>query len=785
MRGKVCSHPGRDLHEHLQGTLAVACQIAGFHGIELTDEEKTAVLVHDLGKAHPLFQAKLCGNCDNRGTCLEGMERLREKKRPQQYGHAEPSAAMVLALTRNVVAAEAVRRHHTHLEGVSDIKDAWFSLEWSNEHLDGVIDRVRGLEMWDGGRDILRQIGFEGGDSWAAVMPSRQVEWNDFLFDHVEDGLAAMSGEDCLRKWFRLRLLYSILVAADRYDAAVKAGISFKTPEIQWDRVKAYIDSLPDSPVRAFQESVRRQAVQRAREIITRPGIYTLTLPTGSGKTLIGLEIAMGVCERLKAKNIIYVLPFVTLVEQNAQVAAKLLAEVREDHHLAYGKDGDEELTDTERFIQFFRYWPEPVVVTTMAKLWEVLYGIKANETMSLHRLAGSVVIIDEPQGIPRAYWATFYETVKLLSEKMGTVFVLMTATQPEIVQGKELAPPNVRFPRVRHCFHWIPGKRTVEEAAAYIEERGLIQRDCLLVLNTRRSALLMWLEMKKRGLSPYFLSAWLTPHHRQQVMTRLRYDEGARIRRCLVSTQIVEAGVDLDFECAFRDLGPLDSIVQVAGRCNRRLRSEVPGDVYIMELWDGSKTYAASVYKGSEQGGSVLLNQTRLLLNENEHFDEATCPGIVSEYYRRLKDAVPGTEWWDLLKKGLWGEYRSLFGSGTGHEVMLLIDEDGGLARRLDELVAPLSMTDKMEEIRRRRAVFQELAQHSINVPLRYLEHPEEGWSVRLGCMVMGKKRPSLWKHPTGIWVLDANEIGRVYRKDVGFVPPYLSELVEEITNG
>lgn len=739
--GSVESHPGRPLEQHLLATRDLAAQIAATFALPLTQSEMEAILLHDAGKAHPTFQKRLATGHG-------------------KFGHAEPSAALVLNETRDLLCAEAVRRHHSHLQDVAEFVKFWGEWEYEEGH-----QVIKKLKWWPGALQVAAALGRES-EAWLDFFPD-ETGWEDLL-TQVVDTYGLGDRPDLSEDWLRLRLLCSLLVTADRYDAAVGGALEYHRPDTDDTRLKDYIAGLSKGFLSDWREHVREEAVARARRVLDRPGVYTLTLPTGAGKTLAGLQIAMEAAARLDASGIIYVLPFVSLVEQNAGIAEKLLQNVREDHYLAYAASQGEEMSPQERFIEFFRYWQEPVVVTTLAKLWEVLYSPKVNDAMSFHRLSRAVVILDEPQAIPARCWEGFGKTLDLLSSRLGTTFILMTATQPELAHGPELAPEQVKFPKVRHELHWIKQPMSVEEAAAFLETQGVLEKDSLIVMNTRQSALTMWWEMKRRGLQPYFLSRWVTPEDRARTMQELKEKERREVR-CLVATQVVEAGIDLDFDLVLRDLGPLDSIIQVAGRCNRNARPG-KGQVFITKLVDERRHSLASyVYDGT------LLNQTELLLNDHADFDEEACPAIVRAYYRNVRAAIEESTLWANITRGKWGEYVPLFEETARDEAMLIVDYDGTVPATLVQLGNPVNAgEDKMAALQLKRRIYRWLSLRSVPVPVKLLE----AWFQRTGSMVMDEEE--VYPAGPGQWVVRGTGIGRIYRPDVGFVPLEMAELLE-----
>ena len=754
--GAIWSHPNKPLEHHLLGTLKIAEEIAFECGVKIDDKQTKALVLHDLAKAHPAFQKKL-------------------KYGRGRFGHAEPSSGLVLKLTRDLLYTEAVRRHHSALQSIpSDVWKFWNNWEWNEnkKHL------FTSLPWWPGADSVAETLEVDI-KSWSELLPTEE-EWEDLLSE-VVDAYGSNQTLALDTDWLRLRMFFSLLVAADRLEAAVGGKMSLKKPAPDHLRFQRHLQELTSGSLAGWRDGVRKEVLEYSRKVLDKPSLYTITLPTGAGKTIIGLQVAIEAAQRFNANRIIYVLPYVSLVEQNAGMASIMFDEVREDHHLAYGKttdleDGnDDNEKKFDEFMGFFRYWQEPVIVTTLAKLWEVLYSPRANDAKSFHALCNAIILLDEPQAIPVDCWTGLGHTLEILCRQLNTTFILMTATQPQIFKGQELVPRPISFPSIRHRLHWIGRKMSIEETAGFMVEQGALKHSTLFVLNTRKTALLMWAEMRKHGLEPFFLSRWMTPIDRSRVLQEIKEKEQKKELRCLISTQVIEAGIDLDFELVFRDLGPLDSIIQVAGRCNRHCDIEL-GKVFIAELGEEGKSFASQVYD------SVLLQQTRQILTKAGEFDESSFSGVVANYYTGLQGAINSSDLWENILHGRWGEYVSLFDNYDQGEAMLVIDYDGDIKEIMEQIQNPFAEgQDKMLAIKRRREIFQRLSQQSIPVPIKYLNE----WYERCGSMIIDDEEQIFEQINSNMWVVYKKGLETIYRPDLGFVPAQIANLLKEIEYG
>ena len=371
---------------------------------------------------------------------------------------------------------------------------------------------------------------------------------------------------------------------------------------------------------------------------------------------------------------------------------------------------------------------------------------------------------MDEPQGIDCHLWPELGKVLTFIHERWGTVFILMTATQPKIFEGMELAP-RVRFPFNRHRYRFVEGKHLLSDLPGLLREHipAFSESSGMLVFNTRGSARVAYELLKPLfGDAPVFmLSRWMTPRHRRETLNRIKDLEKRGERHYLIATQVVEAGVDLDFKWVFRDFAPLDSLIQVAGRCNRSAEQEKEGLVLISTLQNENGWAFSSIYD------STPLGQTRSLLEEFLSFGEDEVPNIVARYYQALSESVAPKPLWKNIEDGKWGEYTPFF-KEENFDVPVYVDHAGDL----DDLLNALMTLDRTLDNRERlKALNNRLQQYAIGVKKGLLE----AWSQKVGYIVGGEEREALESvgdyyviRPEGI----GEEEGKIYHPTAGFSP-------------
>ena len=390
-----------------------------------------------------------------------------------------------------------------------------------------------------------------------------------------------------------IRMLYSCLVDADFLDteAFMKKGEikrdTGESIEILLQKLEKYVSkwllNKEINTVNGRRTEILRNCLEAGKR---EKGLFRLTVPTGGGKTVASLAFALRHAVHNNMDRIIYVIPYTSIIEQNAQIFRSILGDenVLESHcNVDYG---DSEEWNPMKLAA--ENWDKPVVVTTNVQFFESLFGNKSSKCRKLHNIANSVVIFDEVQMLPADYLKPCIAMIEELVSSFGVSAVLCTATQPALqpffqsgISAYELCP------RMEEQFAFF--KRTTFQNLDKISEEDLIEKlsgeyQALCIVNTKKKAQALYKALKGQGV--FHLSTSMYPKHRKRVLEEVRrcLNNG---ERCLVlSTSLVEAGVDLDFQSVYRQLAGIDSVIQAAGRCNREgKRSPEESNVYVFRF--------------------------------------------------------------------------------------------------------------------------------------------------------------------------------------------------------
>ena len=483
-----------------------------------------------------------------------------------------------------------------------------------------------------------------------------------------------------------IRMLFSCLVDADYLDTeshfqrdADGKRLRPSGPDLEADRavetLAAHLDKLKAGSRSSTKvHALRQDLLSACRDAAALPpGVFTLTAPTGAGKTLSMLDFALRHAARHGLRRVVMVIPFLTIIEQTSNVYRELFATFDDDwlleHHSlvrAEGDADDEDATDDHddadhedlprrRRDQLTENWDAPVIITTSVQLLESLFDNRPSACRKLHRLADSVILFDEVQTLPTDLAVPTLAALSRLAQRYGSSVVFSTATQPAFdhLDGavknlctngwnpREIVPEDLRlFERAsrvevrgargdrRLCVEDLSDRLTWDEIAEHLasEEQVL----CIVNLKKHATKLTRLLSDAKCD-AVFHLSTNMCATHREKVLAevRARLKEGRPCR--LISTQCVEAGVDVDFPTVWRAFGPLDAIAQAAGRCNRNgHRDKGIVRVFRSELENGRDVFPTPAY---EQATTVAES----IIHELEDGLDLADVKVFDDYYRRL----------------------------------------------------------------------------------------------------------------------------------------------------
>lgn len=570
------------LDEHLRQTAHDAAAFARTFGA--AHWGYLAGLWHDLGKFREPFQHKLYRAADP-DAHIEG--------RDMRVSHSHAGARHALARLgphKGLPLALLIAGHHSGLPDLGEADGAATSLCWR------LVSAMADAECLDIAKEKIPADILEPGVDPQASIPGGEAGW---------------------ALW--IRLLFSCLVDADFLDAeaffdparTAQRG-RFPVLATMRDEYANHMAAVAQrvrrtagatSTVNAQRAHVLAQCLDKGRDASLLPGFFRLTVPTGGGKTLASLGFALEHALTHGKRRIVYAIPYTSIIEQTARVFRDVFAALGDDVVLEHHSNLDvDEARENHASRIATDNWDAPLVVTTNVQLFESLHAARTGRCRKLHNLVGSVIVLDEAQMLPRDFLAPVLRVLKLLVAHYGVSVVLCTATQPMLatrrapvsrqllLDGIDTAHDIVGNARPlfdalhRVDIHWPPDLDATtpwETLAQRVREHGCV----LAIVNKRQDARDLFAQLADPDA--VHLSALMCAEHRSAAITQIR--ERLAARRAgdprplrVISTSLVEAGVDLDFPVVFRAMAELDAIAQAAGRCNREGGLPHKGQVYV-----------------------------------------------------------------------------------------------------------------------------------------------------------------------------------------------------------
>lgn len=594
--------------EHLEKVADLARSYGSEIGLE--NEAYLAGMLHDFGKYSESFQQVLHGK--------HGID------------HAFCGAALLASRRKKSYSPiiEAINGHHSGIAEFSanGILSEKYKLSVSSDKPIEANDR--------------KQSALAGEMQYTDALNEFRKDFPDFVCPKLANFLPS-NGEDdyiCnIESMLYTRMITSCLVDADYSVSASDEDMEYlENSEICEFNPKAVLGSLTEYRSKIKAESKAASELNALRDYVYERcgeagkgmrGLFTLTAPTGTGKTLALLNFALSQCIANGQKRIIIVLPFLSLTEQNADVYRRIFPQLFEDH-------SQSRLDDDQR--EFSSRWRVPMIVTTSVRFFESLFARKPTDCRKIHNIANSVIIFDEAQSLPVELTQATLRSVNELCGRYGCTMLFSTATQPDFSAirnfGKAWSPREVLdngqllYSKLKRTeIAWRIGTRT---ALADIASEMAECSNCCTIVNIRKHAYKLYDALKElcNDGSVFCITTDLCAEHRRSVIAEIKRRQEGGLPCRVVATQCIEAGVDLDFDKMYRALAPLEAIIQAAGRCNRNGNSAL-GEVVVF-IPDEETLYPGDWYGNAAETVRQMQVEGTLCVDSLES---------ISEYYRRL----------------------------------------------------------------------------------------------------------------------------------------------------
>ena len=615
--------------EHLRGTAEQASLCLTAVGLE--SSAYLAGLVHDLGKFTETFQDYLeAGDSSMRGSVIhtfQGCRYLLEQvsANSELDDFAQQYTAELLAY--------AVGAHHGLFDCVNDAGTVGMQYRREKENIcyHEAVSAFCSLGITH--KEIQNLFSLATKEIDRIVLRIEQIYDRDDEFS-FEIGCLA-------------RLLLSAVIEGDRYDTAAflnqmrESKCKGDMRPIWRSRLQFMEGKLTQLPVNNPIAAARTSLSNQCKAFAEQPqGIYRLNIPTGSGKTLSSLRYALAHAERYNLKRVILASPLLSILEQNAAVIHEYIGDdsIILEHHsnVVLSEQTSEQLDERELLIQ---NWNTPIIITSLVQLLNCMFDGKTSSIRRYQALCSSVIVIDEVQTVPTKLLSLFNLAIRFLAEQCGTTVILCSATQPYL-EGichslfpapKDIVPYDPMIWKVfaRTRLHPL-GNQRLEELPELIRSLMKDTDSLLVVCNKKDEAYSLLEQTKSKDYISYHLSASMCTQHRRDTVAALRNSLTRKEKTLCISTQVIEAGVDISFQCVLRLAAGMDSVVQAAGRCNRNGEAKNVCPVYIVTCTDERLGKLQDIQRGK----TATISLIHAFHNSSASFHNDLASDIAIKYY-------------------------------------------------------------------------------------------------------------------------------------------------------
>lgn len=611
----------QSLFEHSENVGYISALLSHF-----PDTSKLIAYLHDIGKLSDEFQNYIA-NGGKRGSVVHSWQGA---FLANELFTDDSAPALLL----KEIIGFCVTAHHNNLsDGVSP--------DGTTDYLDKLANAMDAKYSFD---NIKSKIAIEELKQLRQLFENAKLEIVALL-SKIDENYKNINSANFALGLF-VKYLYSCLVDADRLDAYLfSTNTKFIEEDDEWKPLlDIFEENISKFPYTEPIDSIRKSISDKCKAaLIKETGIYQLSVPTGGGKTLSSLRFALHHCKKWGKKRIIYVIPYLSIIEQTANNIRNILNLTDDntvvfEHHSNIMEEEDEKASEI-RALTAAR-WNRPIIITTMVQFLETVMSAKGGKLRKFAHMADSVLIFDEIQSMPIKAIHCFNEVVSFLSKILNSTVVLCSATQPTLestqranlllAENPKLIDCTDDFKDIKRVKITIESEKDTLSAASFILDKANENGDCLAIVNTKRSALEIFnlLRNNNYGFKVLHLSTSMCSVHRTEVISKIKNCLIESKKVICISTQLIEAGVDISFSCVIRAMAGLDSIAQAAGRCNRNGESIVPKTVYTYKLKDENLDKLPDIKSGKETTEQIIIDGTANmdLLNET----------IMNKFYRK-----------------------------------------------------------------------------------------------------------------------------------------------------
>lgn len=655
----IClSHPHKRLIDHLVNVKQIGLsvfdskkQLLRGYGVDLRNTLELILFYHDYGKSTKFFQEYLNASIDNKK--YKGSSRLPQHSLISacvtSYKIKEKLGDSKNLLLFSILGFLTVRKHHGNFEKL-------------NEML--VISKIR----W---REIEEQ--------WTNISDEFVNDIAHIKFEELKSFIKSLLWEQevltgKIEKYLLLNFMFSILTYSDKNDVVVGKVERKSFPDSIHEFVNNYkkekFKNSKPSDLNNVRNEIYDKSLNALGEKYKNGRIFSLNVPTGSGKTLTALNLAFNLLKMDDdLQRVIYALPFTSIVDQTEKIIQEIFKENGENaedyllvhHHLAEVKiKQNESYIEGDKAEFLIENWDKPLILTTFWQLFNSIITNKNAQLRKFHNIANSVIILDEVQTIPYKYWNLVNEVFKKLTEVLNCRIIFLTATMPLIFREdegeilpliseekrekyfKKFSRYQIEILKEDNKIKSLTIDDLFEIAKEDIKENPC--KDFLFVFNTIKSSIEFYQKIKNEfnDKETIYLSTNILPFERKKRIEKIKKRKEPEI---VVSTQLIEAGVDIDLDIVYRDFSPLDSLIQTAGRCNRNNKKGV-GKVIFFKLKNNKERFDSNyIYTG------LTLIETENSFKQKQRYNEAELLGIINNYYTGIKDKSSQNESREILE--------------------------------------------------------------------------------------------------------------------------------------